>query len=71
MQNCNMILTEKKQLSALLSGKTDKCGYLTGEEVLSSGQRGVIEQAKFTCSPLGKALEKQTKTILKIKAKSK
>ena len=37
--------------------------YLTGEEILPSNQRRVIEQAKFACSPLGKALEKETKTI--------
>ena len=31
--------------------------------MLPSDQRRVIEQAKCTYSPLGKALEKQTKTI--------
>ena len=30
---------------------------------MPSGQQQVIEQAKFTYSPLGKAFEKQTKTI--------
>ena len=30
---------------------------------LPSNQRQMIEQAKFTYSPLGKAFEKQTKTI--------
>ena len=31
--------------------------------MLPSNQQQIIEQAKFTYSPLGKALEKQTKTI--------
>ena len=30
---------------------------------MPSNQRQIIEQAKFTYSPLGKAFEKQTKTI--------
>ena len=51
------------KISASSSGKIDKYGYLTGEEVLSYNQRQVIEQAKFTYSPLVKAFEKQTKTI--------
>ena len=37
--------------------------YLTGEDILSSNQQQVIEQAKFTYSPLGKAFEKLIKTI--------
>ena len=37
--------------------------YLTGEEILPSNQQQIIEQAKFTYSPLGQAFEKQTKTI--------
>ena len=44
-------------------GKFDKYEYLTGEEILPLDQRRVIEQAKFTYSPLGKALEKQRKII--------
>ena len=51
------------KISALSSGKIDKYEYLTGEEILPSNQRQIIEQAKFTYSPLGKASEKQTKTI--------
>ena len=47
----------------MISGKIDKYEYLTGEEILLPDQRRVIEQAKFTYSPLGKAFEKQTKTI--------
>ena len=48
---------------ALSSAKIDKYEYLTGEEILPSNQQQIIEQAKFTYSPLGKAFEKQTKTI--------
>ena len=51
------------KISAILSGKIDKYEYLTGEEILPSNQRQMIEQAKFTYSPLGKAFEKETKTI--------
>ena len=51
------------KISALSSGKIDQYEYLTGEEILSSNQQQIIEQAKFTYSPLGKAFEKQTKTI--------
>ena len=45
------------------SGKFHKYEYLTGEYILSSNQQQVIKQAKFTYSPLGKAFEKQIKTI--------
>ena len=38
-------------------------GYLTGEEILPSDQSRIIEQARFTYSALGKAFEKQIKTI--------
>ena len=55
---------EAAKISALSSGKIDKCKYLTGEEVLCSTQRQVIEQAKFTYSPLGKAFKKQTRIIV-------
>ena len=51
------------KISALSSGKIDNYEYLTGEEILPSNQQQIIEQAKFTYSPLGKAFEKQTKTI--------
>ena len=54
---------EAAKLSALSSGKIDKYEYLTGEEILPSNQQQIIEQAKFTYSPLRKAFEKQTKTI--------
>ena len=51
------------KMSALSSGKIDKYEYLTGEEILPSDQSRIIEQGKFTNSPLGKAFEKQRKTI--------
>ena len=50
-------------MSALSSGKIDKYKYLTGEEILPSNQKQIMEQAKFTYFPLRKAFEKQTKTI--------
>ena len=47
------------EISALLSGKINKHEYLTGEEMLPSNQKQIIEQAKFTYYPLGKAFKKQ------------
>ena len=58
------------KISALLLGKADKYEYLTGEEILPSDQRSVIEQAKFTFCPLGKDFVKKEKQ-LKTKEKSK
>ena len=57
------IKTENAKIAALSSGKIEKYKYLTVKEVLLSDQRRVIEQAKFIYSPLGKALEKQRKTV--------
>ena len=54
---------EAAKISAPSSGKIEKYENLTGEEILPSDQRRVIEQSKFTYSPFGKALEKQRKTI--------
>ena len=54
---------EAAKNAALSSGKIDKYECLTGEEILPPDQSRIIEQAKFTYSPLGKAFEKQTKTI--------
>ena len=45
------------------SGKIDKYEYLTGEEITTYDKSIIIEQAKFTYSPLGKAFEKEIKTI--------
>ena len=54
---------EAVKISALSSGKIDKYKYLTGEKILPSNQQQIIQQAKFAYSPLGKAFEKQIKTI--------
>ena len=53
---------EAAKISALSSGKIHKYEYLTGEDILPSNQQQMIEQAKFTYLPLGKAFEKQIKT---------
>ena len=54
---------EAAKISALSSGKIHKYKYLTGEDILPSNQQQIIEQARFTYSPLGKDFEKQIKTI--------
>ena len=56
-------INREANISALSSGKIDKYKYLASEEILPFNERPIIEQAKFTYSPLGKAFEKQTKTI--------
>ena len=61
---------EAAKISPLSSGKIDKYEYLTGEEIFPSNERQIIEQEKFTYSPLGKAFEKQIKQ-LKAKEKNK
>ena len=57
------INSEAAKISTLSSDEIDAHEYLTYEEILPHDQRRVIEQAEFTYSPLGKAFEKQTKTI--------
>ena len=54
---------EAAEISALSTGKINKCEHLTGKEILPSNQQKIIEQAKFTYSPLRKAFEKATETI--------
>ena len=54
---------EAAKISALSSGKIHRYEYLTGEDIVPSNQQQIIEQAKFIYSPLGKAFEKQIKTI--------
>ena len=72
MTNNDLIRDEKLQydinreatkISALSSVKIYKYEYLTGEDILPCNQQQIIEQARFTYSPLGKAFEKQIKTI--------
>ena len=53
----NDINKEAAKISALSSDKIDKYKYFTGEGILPSNQRRVIEQAK------GKVFEKQIETI--------
>ena len=62
MKNYSLILIEKR-LKYQLYGRIRKYEYLTGEDILPSNQQQIIEQTKFTYSPLGKAFEKQIKTI--------
>ena len=50
---------EAAKILALSAGKTCKYEYLSGEDILPSNQQPIIEQDKFTYSPLGKAFEKQ------------
>ena len=54
---------EAAKISALSSNKIHKYEYLTGEDILPSSNQQIIEQAKFTYSPLGKAFKKQIETI--------
>ena len=54
---------EAAKISTLSSGEICKYEYLTGEDILPSNQQQIIEQAKFTDSPLGRAFDKQIKTI--------
>ena len=54
---------EAAKISVLLSGKLYKYEYLTGEDILPSNQQKIIEQTKFTYSPLGKTFDKQIITI--------
>ena len=61
---------EAAKISALSSNKIGKYEYLTGEEISPYNQKQIIEQAKFTYSPVGKAFEKKKKQ-LKIKEKNK
>ena len=61
---------EAAKTLTLSSGKNDEYEYLTGEEILPSNQRQIIEQTKFANSPLCKAFETKQKR-LNIRTKSK
>ena len=52
---------EAAKISALWFRKINECEYLTDEETLPPDQSSVIEQTKFSYSPLGKVFEKETK----------
>ena len=65
MKNYETILTEKQQkyqhyCQVKLINVNE---YLTGDAILQSYQSSIIVQAKFTYCPLGKAFEKQIKSI--------
>ena len=59
----NYINSKAAEISALSSSNIDKYEYLPGKDILPSNQQQTIEQGKFAYSPLGKAFEKQIKTI--------
>ena len=50
---------EAAKISALSSGKIHIYEYLTAKDILPSNQQQIIEQPKFTYSPLGKSFEKK------------
>ena len=52
---------EASKISVLSSGETNKYKDLPGEEMLSSNQKQIIKQDKYTYSPLAKAFEKKDK----------
>ena len=54
---------EAAKILELSPGKIHKYEYLTGEDIWPPNQQQIIEQAKFTYSPLGKVFGKQIKTI--------
>ena len=56
-----IINRETAKTSVFSSGKSHKYKYITGEKIWRSNRSQIIEQAKFTHSPLRKALKKQTK----------
>ena len=63
-ENYSMILTEKQQkYQHYRQEKLINMNILQEKKILPSHQGRIIEQAKFICSPLGKAFEKQIKTL--------
>ena len=70
MKSYSTILKENQQKYLLyhqenlnISRNQKKYEYLTGEDILPFNQQQITEQTKFTYSPLGKAFDKQIKTI--------
>ena len=59
---------EAAKISVLSSGKISKYEYLTGEEILPSNQKQLIEQTEFI---LSRVLLKKKQKQLKIKEKIK
>ena len=58
---------ETSKLSALSSGKIDKCEYLTSEDILPVDESPIKEQDNLSCSLLGKSFEKQNKKTIENK----
>ena len=54
---------EAAKISVWSSKKNDKDDYLKGKEVLPPDQSRIIEQEKFSYSPLEKNVEKQIKMV--------
>ena len=63
-------IKEAAKISALSSGKIDKYEYLTGDDILPSNQKQIIEQAKFIYSPFLKLFTNKQEQ-LNIKEKNK
>ena len=57
------IYREAAKISALSSDKIHKYEYLTDEDILPSNQQQILEEARLTYYPLGKAFDKQIQTI--------
>ena len=55
------IYREVANISAISSSKADKYEYLTGENILPSNQRQIIDQAKFAYSPFRESFQKTNK----------
>ena len=49
---------EAAKIYALSLGKVHQYEYLSGKDMLPSNQQQIIEQTKFTYSPLGKSFKK-------------
>ena len=64
MKNYSMIFIVKQQKTQI-SHQVELIKYenLTGNEILTPDQSRMIEEAKFTYSPLGKAFDKQVRKI--------
>ena len=55
------INVEAAKISVLSSGKINRHEYSTGEEMLPSIKKKIVEKAKFTYSPLGESFRKTDK----------
>ena len=62
---------EAAKISALSSGKTDKYEYLTGEEILTSNQQQIIEQANLLILLWEKLLKNKQKQLKIMEKKNK